>query len=125
MINFDNYLKWKESELKEYLDKQPQYRRKSIVLYQGWQFDEDADEEIEVKQLAEIFGRSGDTLLIKTECNSIYKVDITDIGRYYVSCASATSDNGISANVEISKDLDALKKVKKGKTEKLEEKQDS
>lgn len=41
----------------------------------------------------------------------IFKVDITDIGRYYVSCASATSDNGISANVEISKDLDALKDV--------------
>lgn len=79
MINFDDYLKWKESELKEYLDKQPQYRRKSIVLYQGWQFDENADEEIEVKQLAEIFGRSEGTLLIKTEYNSIYKVDITDI----------------------------------------------
>lgn len=79
MINFDDYLKWKESELKEYLDKQPQYRRKSIVLYQGRQFDEDAHKEIEVEQLAEVFGRSGGALLIKTECNSIYKVDITDI----------------------------------------------
>lgn len=39
----------------------------------------------------------------------IFKFEITDIGRYYVSCASATNVNGVSANVEVSKDLEALK----------------
>jgi hypothetical protein len=41
----------------------------------------------------------------------IFKVEIADIGRYYVSCASATNANGVSANVEISNDLEALKNV--------------
>lgn len=39
----------------------------------------------------------------------IFKVEIETIGRYYVSCATATSADGVSANVEISKDLEALK----------------
>ncbi len=41
----------------------------------------------------------------------IFKVEITDIGRYYLSCASATNANGISANVEVSNDLETLKDV--------------
>lgn len=40
---------------------------------------------------------------------TIFKVDITDIGRYYLSCASGTTQDGVSVNVTVDKDLEALK----------------
>lgn len=39
----------------------------------------------------------------------IFKADLTDAARYYLSCASATSNSGVSCNVAMSRDLEALK----------------
>lgn len=40
---------------------------------------------------------------------TIFKVNLTDKARYVVSANSATNQSGVSANVEISRDLEALK----------------